>query len=87
MVCRELRNCDRDYVIGLIESANLNHVEKKILVWGFLDRMPISHACDKLFLSPSRVKHLKRGAIDKIYSVLGGERYAKDFGTQEEEKL
>lgn len=56
----------------LIESANLNHIEKKILVWGCMDRKPIQYACDKLYLSQSRIKHLKRGAIDKIFTVLQG---------------
>lgn len=71
----------------LIESANLNHVEKKILIWGFMDKQPISYACDKLCLSESRVKHLKRDAIDKIYTVLKGDQYAQGFGTQKEVKL
>lgn len=65
-VCTALRQSDRHKVIALLDNQELNHVERKILTWGFLDRLSIRQISDKLCLSETRIKHLKRGAIDKL---------------------
>ena len=51
---------------SLVDVPELNHIERKIVRWGFLDGMSIRQVAERLCLSETRVKHLKRGAMDKI---------------------
>lgn len=69
-VCMALRQPDKKKALSLMNHHTLNHVEKKILVWGFVERMSIKEVSDRLCLSETRVKHLKRGALDKLYNYV-----------------
>lgn len=82
-----LRNPDRLRAVRLIEGAELNHVERKILAWSVLDRMSMSDVSERLCLSQTRVKHLKRGALEKVNQYMMEEWDAKVRGQAEAVQL
>lgn len=61
-----MRVADKSKAESLVDVPELNHIERKIVRWGFLDGMSIRQVAERLCLSETRVKHLKRGAMDKI---------------------
>ncbi len=66
MAVDALRHPDRLHVEGIIDGSGLNHVERKILAWSIMDGVCIASVADRLHLSQTRVKHLKRGALERV---------------------
>lgn len=84
MVASCLRVADKSKAESLVDVPELNHIERKIIRWGFMDGMSIRQVAERLCLSETRVKHLKRGAMDKIADYM--EREVGDDAYKSAEK-